>query len=364
MKHLPILVQKEFFQMWRDPSAFILAFIMPAVMMLLFGFCINMDTSTLRVLLVAEDESPPVHGLIEAMQGSDCIEVQRLTDREQALQMLHTGGAHAMLVIPQQAAREAVCRTEPELLMATDGTVPNTARFAAIYLQSICERWQAEQGQAASLDLRTVYRFNPAAESLLYIISGACAMVLAMVGTFLTAMVVAREWERGTMETILATSTIRAEFLLSKLIPYFLLGLGALSMCLLLASLLFRVPLHAPLWAFYAVASLFLLCVLSMGLLISTAVKSQYTASLISLMLALLPTMLLSGFVFELSGIPALIDYISYLIPARYFCPALTSLFLSGGNASVLTFNVGMLALSAVCWFGLVLLIPPKKLDS
>lgn len=364
MRRLLILTQKEFLQMWRDPSSFILAFIMPAVMILLFGFCVNLDSSVTRLALVAEDESPAMHRLIEYLEGSHNIEVLRMTSRSEAQQFLHTGAVHGMLVVPAHAAQQAERHEAPDLLVATDGSIPNTAQFTAMYLQSIYARWQTENGIGYKVDIRTNYRFNPAAESRWYIVPGAIAMVLAMVGTFLTSMVVAREWERGTIESILATSTTRVEFLISKLIPYFFMGLGAMLVCVIFARFVFAVPIHTSLWAVFGVAALFLLCVLCMGLLISTAVRNQYSASLISLMVAMLPSMLLSGFVFELTSAPGFVQGVSYFIPARYFYSCLTSQFLAGGHASVLLFNVGMLAVSALFWFALVLLITPKRLDS
>ena len=355
MRRLLILTQKEFLQMWRDPSAFILAFIMPAVMILLFGFCVNLDSSVTRLALVAEDESPAMHRLIEYLEGSRNIEVLRTTSRPEAQQLLHTGAVHGMLVVPAHAAQQAERHEAPDLLVATDGSIPNTAQFTAMYLQSIYDRWQTENGIGYKVDIRTNYRFNPAAESRWYIVPGAIAMVLAMVGTFLTSMVVAREWERGTIESILATSTTRVEFFM---------GLGAMLVCVIFARFVFAVPIHASLWAVFGVAALFLLSVLCMGLLISTAVRNQYSASLISLMVAMLPSMLLSGFVFELTSAPGFVQGVSYFIPARYFYSCLTSQFLAGGHASVLLFNVGMLAVSALFWFTLVLLITPKRLDS
>ena len=364
MRRLLILTQKEFLQMWRDPSSFILAFILPAAMILLFGFCVNLDSSVTRLALVAEDESPAMHRLIEYLEGSHNIEVLRMTSRSEAQQFLHTGAVHGMLVVPGHAAQQAERHEAPDLLVATDGSIPNTAQFTAMYLQSIYARWQTENGIGYKVDIRTNYRFNPAAESRWYIVPGAIAMVLAMVGTFLTSMVVAREWERGTIESILATSTTRVEFLISKLIPYFFMGLGAMLVCVIFARFVFAVPIHASLWAVFGVAALFLLSVLCMGLLISTAVRNQYSASLISLMVAMLPSMLLSGFVFELTSAPGFVQGVSYFIPARYFYSCLTSQFLAGGHASVLLFNVGMLAVSALFWFTLVLLITPKRLDS
>ncbi|MGN0836031.1 MAG: ABC transporter permease, partial [Akkermansia sp.] len=181
--------------------------------------------------------------------------------------------------------------------------------------------------------------------------------------TFLTAMVVAREWERGTMEQLLTTPVTRGEFIISKLLPYWVLGMGALSVCILCTRCLFGVPMRAPLWAVAGVGGLFLLSVLSMGLLISTLVRNQYTASLLAMVASILPTMLLSGLIFEISSMPAVIRAISYFIPARYLLRAYTTLFLAGPMWQVLLHQILFLAVSALFWCSLVPLVTPKRLD-
>lgn len=364
MKRLLVLMHKELLQMWRDPSSFLLAFVLPVVMILLFGYCVNMDSSITRLAVVVDDESPAMHRLLEGVAGTPSIRMQRVDSRDAALELLQRGAVHGMLWIPGHASREAERGESPEILVATDGAVPNTAQFTAMYLQAIFTQWSAGQLGTPPIDVRITYRFNPTAESRNYIVPGAVAMVLSMVGIFLTAMVVAREWERGSIESLLATPMRRIEFILSKLLPYFLPGLGAMSVCVLCAMWVFHVPLRGPLVLIFAVAALFLVSVLSLGLLISTTVRNQYSASLLSLMIGLLPTILLSGFVFEVSSMPTLVQGISYFIPARYFTAALTSLYLAGVNGAVLVFNCTLLTISALFWFTLVLLVTPRHLDS
>lgn len=363
MKTLTILLRKEFLQLWRDPSSFILAFILPVLMLLLFGFCINMDATMTTLAIVAEDESPQAHRIQEHIVGSPHVEACVVGNREHAFDLLHRGEVQAVVIIPPHVSRRMAQQQGADILIATDGTSPNTAQFSALYLQSMVTAALSE-ATTPPVDIRTSYLYNPAAESRHYIVPGAIALVLAMVGTFLTAMVVAREWERGTIETLLAGAVTRAQFVLSKLIPYFLLGVGTMLVCLWCAACVLQVPIRGSHLLILAMAGLFLLSVLSIGLLVSTLTRNQYSASLLSLMIAMLPTMLLSGFVFELTSMPAFVQAVSYFIPARYLCSTLTPLFLSGAAGGVLLLNTMFMGVSAAFWFAFVLLVTPKRLDS
>lgn len=364
MKHLLPLVVKEFKQIRRDVSSLILAFVLPVLMILLFGCCINFDSTITRLVVVLEDEAAAAHGFMEQLTGSPNIELTRSTSREEALQQLRRGQVQGILIIPSDFSRAFARRGEVKALVATDGTSPNTASFTSLYVQEAAQMWLQREGRSAPIQVIPLYRYNQAAISRHYILPGAMAVVLSFIGTLLTTMVVAREWERGSMEGLLASPMGRMEFILSKLIPYFLLGLGAMAVCTATATLLFGVPLRAPLWLVFCMAALFLLSVLSIGLLISTLVRSQYTSSLIAMNISILPTILLSGFVFEISSMPGWVQAISYLIPARYFSSSLTTLFLAGGGGSVLLLNTLFLSLSALLWLSLVFLATPKRLDT
>lgn len=368
---LAALIIKEFRQVRRDSSSILLAFVLPIFMLLLFGYCVNFDSSVTQLALVTEDEGPVAHSLLERVQGSPYFRVERAADEEEAMGRLRSGSAHAVLIIPSDFSRLCTAGGSPRLLLATDGSVPNTAQFTQMYLQGVCSAWLAERAASAPsgsgsamVEVLPLYRFNSAAESRRYVLPGSIAVVISFVGTFLTAMVVASEWERGTMELLLASPVTRLEFILSKLIPYFLLGLGAMAVCTLAATHLFGVPLRAPLWLLFGIASIFLLSVLAIGLLISTLLRSQYTASLVSLNVSVLPTIMLCGFIFEISSMPGWVQAVSYLIPARYFAPSLSTLFLAGAEWAALLINVLLLLVSGLFWLGLVFFATPKRLDS
>ncbi len=367
MKRLLALCAKEFCQIRRDPSSLLLAFICPVLMILLFGFCINLDSNVTKLALVLQDEAPAAHSLVERLSASPSFAVERAESESAALRRLQLNEVQGVLWIPNDFSATHERGGGTRLLLATDGSVPNTAQFTAAYVQGVLAFWAAEQGHTMGLggvQVVTSYRFNPTADSPHSLIPGTVAVVLSFVGSFLTAMVVAREWERGTMELILASPATRVEFVLSKLIPYFLLGMAAMGVCVLVAVGVFGIPLRVPLWQPMTVAAVFLLSVLSIGLLISTLLRNQYSASLIALVVSLLPTMMLSGFVFEVSSMPLVIQVVSFFIPASYFVPTLSTLFLAGGVWTAIWLDVLALAFFALFWVTLVILVTPRRLDS
>ncbi len=367
MRYLLALIAKECCQVRRDPSSLLLAVVIPMLMILLFGFCINLDSSVTKLALVLQDEAPAAHQLVERLNGSPNFMLERAEGEADALRRLQMNEVQGVLIIPNDFSANLGRGNGARLLLVTDGSSPNTAQFSAVYVQGVYASWAAEQVESVGqggIEVVASYRFNPTADSPHSLLPGTVAMVLSFVGSFLTAMVVAREWERGTMELLLASPVTRVEFVLSKLIPYFVLGMAAMGVSVLAAVFIFGMPLRAPMWQPFAVAAIFLLSVLSIGLLISSLLRNQYSASLIALVVSLLPTMLLSGFVFEVSSMPAAIRAISYVIPACYFVPTLSTLFLAGGIWSAIWVDVLLLASFGLFWGILVILATPRRLDS
>jgi ABC-2 type transport system permease protein len=216
---------------------------------------------------------------------------------------------------------------------------------------------------AATLTLQPRYWFNPTTVSRNYLVPGSISVIMTIIGALLTSLVVAREWERGTMEALLSTPVTRAELLLSKIIPYYLLGMAAMAMCVLVATLVMGVPLRGSLWVLFVVTSLFLGSALGLGLLLSTTTRNQFIAAQFALTAAFLPAIMLSGFVFEIRSMPLAVQAVTYLIPARYFVSALQTLFQAGEIWPVLLINLLFLLLSAAFWLGLTAWRTPRRLD-
>ena len=195
--------------------------------------------------------------------------------------------------------------------------------------------------------------FNPELTSRYFLVPGSIAIVMALVGTLLTALVVAREWERGTMEAMMATPVSSVELLLGKVVPYFVLGLGSMTLCTLIAVFLFHVPFRGSVGALYAISAAFLLPALGQGLLISAATKNQFLASQLALMTSFLPTFLLSGFLFEIGSMPKAIQVVTPLVAARWLIPSLESVFLTGDLWPVFLKSIGILLLYGVIFLAL-----------
>jgi ABC-2 type transport system permease protein len=205
--------------------------------------------------------------------------------------------------------------------------------------------------------------FNPAALSRNFIVPGSIALIMTIIGALLTSLVIAREWERGTMEALLSTAVTRTELLLSKVLPYYALGMVSMLLCLLVAVWLFRVPFRGSLLLLLLYTTLFLGSALGLGLLLSTVLRNQFNAAQAALNAAFLPATMLSGFVFEIASMPAPVRAVTYLIPARYFISSLQTLFQAGFVGRILVDDFLFLTASAAFFLGLSALRTRRRLD-
>ncbi len=368
LKRLAALCRKEGLQIIRDPASLLIAFVIPVVLMVIFGYGINFDSVALRVGLVLEDESPTARRFAAAFQASPFIEATVGTDRQAMVALMQAGKLRGIVVLPVNFSRALITGKAP-IQVLTDGSEPNTANFVQAYVNGVWQVWRQNQDQDAgaspppTIGLEPRYWFNQAAVSRNFIVPGAITIIITVVGAVLTSLVVAREWERGTMEALLATRVTKAELLLSKLIPYYLLGLFALLVCMIMSGGLFMVPFRGSYAMLWGVSTLFLANALGMGLAISTLTRNQFNAAQIALNAAFLPAVMLSGFVFEIDSMPAVVRAITYIIPARYYVKTMQTLFLAGPAPSILLANALFLLGSAVLFLGLTAAATRLRLD-
>ena len=365
-RRLFALVGKEFAQIVRDPSTFLIAFALPMLLLFLFGYAVSLDVSRTRIVLVLEDSSAPALSLAQAYQNSAYFDVTMARSMTPVRNALVEGRARAIIVIPQDFGERFVRRQNPQIQIITDGSQPNTANFVAAYGEGVRATWMAQQGVRAkgppiAMDAR--YWYNPELKSRYFLVPGSIAIVMTMIGTLLTALVVAREWERGTMEAMMATPISMAEFIASKVVPYFLLGLCSMSLCTLIAVWVFHVPFRGSVFALLAIASAFLMPALGLGLFISSATKNQFVASQIALLSAFLPTFLLSGFLYEIASMPKWIQVITYAVPARYLIPSLQTVFLAGDLWSLILPNIAIMIGFGFLFFFLSFRVTRRSLD-
>jgi len=365
-RRLRAMLLKESLQIVRDPSTFLIAFVLPLILLFLFGYAISLDPQRTRIGLVLEDPGTPAASLAQAFENSRWFEVTGTRDLPALKRDLTAGRVRGIIVIPQDFSRRLQIPGErAQIQIITDGATPNAAGFVAGYAEGVRASWaaaQAASGNAAlPLELVARYWFNPDLASHYFLIPGSVVIVMTMIGTLLTALVVAREWERGTMEAIMATPVTMAELLATKVIPYFLLGLVSMALCTSIAIFVFGVPFRGSLLGLLAISSAFLVPALGQGLLISAASKNQFVASQIALISGFLPAMVLSGFMFEIPSMPAPIRLITYLVPARYLVPSLQSVFLVGDLWGLFLRDIGIMLAFGALFFALALRATHRK---
>ncbi len=364
------LCVKETRQIIRDPSTWLIAVVIPLMLLFIFGYGINLDSSRLHVGVLLEQHSEDAQNFAHTVSASPFIAPTISDNRQHLIDLMQAGKIRGIITLPPDfAARMARSGDTAPIQVITDGSEPNTANFVQAYAQGIWQIWQQQRAMDRGetfeplIDVQSRYWFNPAAISRHFIIPGAITIIMTVIGAILTSLVIAREWERGTMEALLSTEVTRLELLLCKLVPYYFLGMLAMLLCMLVSVFILDVPYRGSLVVLFFISSLFLLSTLGMGLLISTVTRNQFNAAQVALNAAFLPSIMLSGFIFQIDSMPAIIRVVTYIIPARYFVSTLQTLFLAGNIASVLIVNVLFLIASAILFIGLTMLKTSRRLD-
>ena len=352
------LVRKESYQIVRDPSSILIAFVLPMILLFLFGYGVSLDTTQTRVGLVIEEEAPLTRDLAAGFQASRYFKVTVGRDRREFEEDLVLGRVRGIVVIPAAFTADYAAGRHPTVQVLVDGSDPNTANFVQNYAQATLANWERQRlsdsaGRPPAISAEQRFWFNPELTSRNFLVPGSIAIVMTLVGTQLTSLVVAREWERGTMEAMMATPVSAAELLAGKLLPYFILGLTSMTLCVLLAVFLFGVPFRGSVAALYALSATFLMPALGQGLLISAATKNQFLASQLALISAFLPAFLLSGFLFEINSMPTVIQWITLIVPARYLIPSLQTVFLAGDIWPMFTRAIAVMLLIGCVFFAL-----------
>jgi ABC-2 type transport system permease protein len=352
LRRIRALTLKETRQILRDPSSIAIGIVFPLMMILLFGYGLSLDVSRVAIAVVDEDASADSAALIGTFQLSPYFEVTVLHSMTEAKTLVLNRRVDGAVLIPSDFTRRSHSG-EAELQIIVNGTDANQARIIQAYAQGPVAQWSAAQaGSGASFSVGPVIAvdrmwFNESNDSHYFLVPGLIVLVMTIIGAFLTAMVVAREWERGTLEALFVTPMQAGEFLISKFLPYFGLGMIGFVLCLLAAKFLFHVPLRGSLSLLCLASMIYLLVALGIGLLVSTLVKSQFLASQLAMLLTFLPAMMLSGFLYDLRSMPAFIRGITYILPARYAVALMQTLYLAGNVGSVVWPNLAVLAAMA-----------------
>lgn len=352
LRRLAALIRKEGWQVMRDPSSIAIGIVMPMLLLILFGYGLSFDVKNVPVAIVMEDMSAQARGAASSFELSEYFDAVEVKTMAEAERMMLARQVSAIVRIPPDFARR-IEQGKGEIQVLVHGTDANTARISLGYAQGAIATWlarEAAMGRVVASALVPVENrmwFNDANNSSYFLVPGLIVMVMTLIGALLTALVVAREWERGTFEALFVTPVRPGEILLGKTVPYFLLGLMGLALSIIGAKLLFGVPIRGSILLLVAVSMLYLIVALGIGLLISSVTKSQFVASQITIIATFLPAMMLSGFMFDIRSMPPAIQVITYIFPARYFVSVLQTLFLAGDVWSVILPNAAVLAVMA-----------------
>ena len=368
-ERITAIIWKETLQVFRDPSALMIAFLLPLVMLFLFGYGLSLDASSFKTGVVLEDCSPTARSFYNALDASRYFKVRYYRNRFEAESGLRDGDVRAIVVIPNDFSQRVEDRNIGAAQILVDGSDANTALIIENYATAAYMKWTTSRLReigatvfSSKLNLETKTLYNSAQISRNSLVPGSMALVLAMIGTLLTCMVVAREWERGTMEATLATGIGRFEMFIGKMIPYFSLGLCAALGSAAVARYVFDVPFRGSIFAFVYASGAFLLAATTQGLLISSVCRDQNLASQVALLTSFLPNYILSGVLFEIDAMPKVLQFITYLFPARYYVVCLQTIFMSGDVWVLLNRQIGCVAIIDVVFCVAAIIKTPRRL--
>jgi ABC-2 type transport system permease protein len=363
------LMRKEALQIVRDPSSIAIAFVLPLVLLLIFGYGVSLDAKHVPLGLVVEYPSPQTTSFTASFQQSPYFDPRHFPHIKEAEEALRRGEIKGIVWMRGNFDEQLLSGETAPIAVFVNGVDANTARLVQGYVQGAWTTWLQDyaraQGKALAIPVKLDQRvwFNPGLRSRDYLVPGLVAVIMTLIGALLTALVVAREWERGTMEALMVTPVAIREILLGKLVPYFLLGMGGLLFSVAMAVWVFEVPLRGSLLLLLATSALFLLAALAMGLLISTLAKDQFVAGQAAILATFLPAFILSGFIFDIGSMPEPIQWFTHIIAARYYVAILQTVFLAGNVWSVVLVNALALVVITGVFMGLVRRRTSKRLE-
>lgn len=349
------ITKKEFIQIWRDPLSLAMAFLMPVILLFIYGYAITFDIDKIPTVVFDMDKSSLSREFVNQFHESGYFRVKSYAESYTAIDpYLDSGRAKVGIVIPEDFSKNIHKRYKAQVEVLIDGSDSNTATIAQGYTLAIAERFSQKMGYSRVTPLiesRGRVWYNDELKSRNFIIPGLIAIIMAVIIALLIALTIAREWDRGTMEQLISTPVKTPELILGKLIPYFFIGFADTILTILMSTLLFNVPLRGSVLLLLGLSGIFLFGGLSFGILMSIVGKTQLVASQAALLTSFLPAFLLSGFIFSIGNIPKPLQIVTYFIPARYFVTILKGIFLKGSTLRTVWLEALLLTLFAVLAF-------------
>jgi ABC-2 type transport system permease protein len=375
LRRVLAMMHKEVVQILRDPRSLMVIFAMPIVQLVIYGYGVNLDIKHIPLCVYDRDGTQFSQDLLKHFQATDYFSIVHVAKNyPDVIQQIDRGACTVAVVVPPEFSEDVHSSGKASVQALLDASDNNTASIGMGYAQSIMQaysqeiqiEWQRRNGLppvTPNVIFQARTWFNEDLESMDDFVPGVVAMVMAVVGAFLTSLTIAREWERGTMEQLIATPVRKLEIQMGKLIPYFVIGMMDTALCAAVAIWWFRVPFRGSWTVLYACSALFLIVVLSLGYLFSVTAKSQLAASQLALLVTLLPTFLLSGFIFPIDQMPVFVQWVTRILPARYYVSILRSVFLKGTTVRVMAGDIIALGIIAALLIVRATLAFQKRLE-
>jgi len=342
------IAKKEFFHIYRDPRSLALVILMPAILMLLFGYAVTLDVKKVSMAVLDRDKGQESLDFIHRFSASPYFRLRYFArDEKDVKRLIDEGDVKMGLVIPWDFSKTIKAEKVVPVQVLLDGTDSNTANIILGYVQAITRQYSQEKtilkisrmgitNVSLPIDGRPRVWFNEELESKNYFVPGLVAVIISIIGVLLTGQVIVREWEKGTMELLISTPVRKGELMIGKLFPYFFLGLLDLLLAVFMGKLVFQVPLRGSIALLIGLSGIYIVVALALGLTISTIARTQLQANQLAMVIGFLPTFLLSGFTFVISNMPVWLQAITYVIAPRYYVSILKEIFLKGVGFSFL----------------------------
>jgi ABC-2 type transport system permease protein len=336
------IARKEAIQLRRDARSLGLAFVLPVIMLILFGYAITSDVEHITTAIVDRDHTPESRALTSAFSGSNYFMVKYTPATSEGIEeLIDLAKVRVVIVIPERFSVDLESGRAAPVELLLDGSDAKTANVARGYADAIARTYSQNativpRRGPASVQAEGRVWYNETLDSAAMIVPGLIAVIMSIISAMLTSLTVSREWERGTMEQLAATPVSRAEVILGKLVPYLVIGLIDVAIAVILGVFVFEVPFRGNLLTFALGTTVFLIGVLGLGTLLSTSLKSQLLASQAAIFATYLPALLFSGFMYTISNMPVVLQWISRAVPARYYVSFTRGVFLKGNGLDVL----------------------------
>jgi len=358
-KIISALIKKEFFQIIRDFSSILIAFVLPLIILLLYRYGVNLDTVKITLGIKNDDLNPKISTLMSAFDKNNYIKTQYFSSKDEMYKKIQNSKLKGGVIFPNDFVSKLTKNQTADVFVITDGSEANLANYVQSYCSMIINSWLYESDFKYNLKpplINPVVRFwyNQDIDSHQFILPGSLAVTMNMIGMLLTALVISREWERGTIETLYTTKISRLDFVISKYIPYFILGIISFIFNIFLCITVFQISFRGNVFILIFVGSLYLLCCLGVGLTISSSYKEQFSSSQMALSFGLLPALMLSGLIYPINSMPVVFQWLTAILPPRYFIIFIQSEFMAGTIVKIVLINSIFLFTLALILFFLV----------